>query len=82
MRSPEARELLDEVLKRARKVADTGSGVPELAEAVREYDYFCFSEHRSTSVEVRPGSSSTGGFVTAITTKAKHFKLPLGLENS
>ncbi len=87
MRSPDAREHLDNILRISREMVSANGFSPKLAalllemeEALASYDEFCFSEHRSVSVGV--SDNLTGPYRHPITTKAQHFKLPLGLEES
>ncbi len=87
MRSPEARKLLNEVLAASRYVLLQEGGTVGGQEALRflqdallEYDDFCREKHYSLSMDL--ASTNTAPYVNTQGTKADHFGLPRGLENS
>lgn len=83
MRSPEARELLDNILRISRDVCAANGFCPglhasmlEMREAMEAYDAYCNERHYSLSIDLV--SSTTAPYVSDSKTKAEHFQLPLG----
>lgn len=77
MRSPEARALLDSILKEARWAAYNGEVPRSLERAILAYDDFCNEPHYSLSMDL--ASSNTSPYVNTQGTKADHFQLPRGV---